>query len=229
MSPDRRRSARRQRGGSLTERPRPRRPTRIVYVVCEGEVTEYEYFTMVNNDFGDRDFRLDFPSRRERRRGLKPREVVERAIHAAAEEQADVVWALFDRDQHVGISAAFQDVRDRPTIRIGFSNPSFDLWLLLHFQPYTPRTHGSSREVHAKLRSCRGFDGFGGSDKHITDERAGVLAGRLPTAVRHARQQVDDCPTKGCSAAAGHQPACDPLDRDPSTDVYLLIESLGIG
>jgi len=200
-----------------------------VYVVCEGEVTEYEYLTMINNEFGGSlRFRLDFPPKRERRNGLKPRQVVDRALRAAEEEQEDAVWALFDRDQHTEIPEAFNDVKGRAKISIGFSNPSFDLWLLLHFQPYPPMTHGSSADVHAKLRSCPAFAGFGRRGKHITDDRARELAGRIPTAVRNARAEVDACRTAGCSGETGHAPSCHPLDRDPSTDVYLLIESLGI-
>jgi hypothetical protein len=53
------------------------------------------------------------------------------------------VWALFDRDQHTDVREAFARIEEHNAeaavnsyedIQIGFSHPSFDLWLLLHFQ-----------------------------------------------------------------------------------------------
>lgn len=229
MSPDKQRHPRRERGQPLVSQRRPRRVNRVYYVVCEGEVTEYEYLTMINSRFGSHwGFWLDFPSQRERRNGLKPRRAVERALRAAQEEQVDEVWALFDRDQHLQIPEAFEAVQGNAKVRIAFSNPSFDLWLLLHFSSTMPRTRGSSDWVHERLGSCPQFDGFGDRDKHITNDRAVVLASNLRVAVRNARALVDACPAGACSARRGHAASCRPLDRDPSTDVYLLIESLGI-
>jgi len=225
VSPDKSSRKRRERGGDLAPGPRARNPEHLVYLVCEGDATEYEYFTMINREFGALGFRLDFPPRHVRRNGLTPRQVVSHAL-SAAEKEVDAIWALFDRDQHMEIPAAFNDARGTPKVHIGFSNPSFDLWLLFHFQPYGPTTGGSSADVHGKLGSCPAFAGFGKRDKHITEARARVLADRVGDAVKNARAQVDTCSTGACSAKHGHASSCSPLDRDPSTDVYLLIESL---
>jgi hypothetical protein len=48
-------------------------------------------------------------------------------------------------------------------------------------------------------------------------------------AIGHARALIDACPTGTCSAAGGHHASCLPLDRDPSTDVWRLVETLLAG
>jgi len=40
---------------------------------------------------------------------------------------SDQLWALFDRDQDVGIPEAFREAA-KAGVRVAFSNPSFDLW-----------------------------------------------------------------------------------------------------
>lgn len=99
----------------------------MFYVVCEGEVTEYEYLTMINNRFGESRFWLDSPPPRERRNGLRPRQVVKRALQAAREEEVDAVWALFDRDQHTGVPEAIAEAKGDDKVHVAFSYPSFDL------------------------------------------------------------------------------------------------------
>jgi hypothetical protein len=248
VSPDRSRRTRPARGKSLiAERP-PRSPARIIYVVAEGEVTEPDYCTALNNHFRDeRQFYIN--TRYSRRNGLHPLEVAEEAVTIASDprERGDngpvhEVWALFDRDQHTDVREAFDRIKEHnaeaaangyKNIQIGFSHPSFDLWLLLHFQQLNGPQDGSSADVHQKLRSYPAFERFGtgtAGSKAITADRAGQLLapGRIESAVRNARALVRHCPSGGCSTAAGHADRCDPLCRDPSTDVWHLIQSLGI-
>jgi hypothetical protein len=201
----------------------------VVYVVCEGEVTEYQYLYMLNNQFGDRGVWLVFPGTSERQNGLSPRRVVDHALRVAdGRDDLEAVWALFDRDEHKQIPEVFNDAKDHQRVRIAFSHPSFELWLLLHFQPYEPSCNGSSKGVVERLGHHKTFEEYGKRGKHITMDRAAVLAGNIRTAVKHARALVDRCPAGRCSARTGHVASCPPLARDPSSDVYLLIESLGI-
>jgi hypothetical protein len=219
-------------------------------VVAEGGVTEIDYCTALNNAFGQRrGFRINNPF--VRASGLKPLDVAERAIQAAGSGEGggsgtdtssyplQEVWALFDRDQHQGIREAFVEVkrhnaeaRERGMLKIevAFSHPSFDLWLLLHFQPLTNPQGGSSDTVRRKLREYPGFENFGTSSKRITQDRAARLMApeHIGAAVKYARALVGQCQTGDCSPAKGHVSGCDPLRRDPSTDVWCLIESLGI-
>jgi len=244
VSPDRVRGARLQRGKSLTVKPRVRRPREVIYVVAEGEVTEYQYCTALSNAFAERlGFRIDIPALHIRKNGLSPIEVADHALTVAVGSRSErsgsasgppspvsQIWALFDRDQHPRIPEAFAKLDGHERIHVAFSHPSFDLWLLLHFTAVTDAQGGSSEQVHSRLRNYPGFAGFGSVEKRITAARATELMkpDRIATAVRHAKALVKHCPARCCSVPDGHAVRCDPLKRDPSTDVWRLIECLGI-
>jgi RloB-like protein len=238
VSPVRRRGAP-QEPRAVHRRQGRDRSQREFYVVVEGEVTERDYLAFLNAELGDRGRFFIHPIAS--RHGLKPPEVVRRAIdqldelaHAPAGEQ-DIaegraqVWALFDRDRHAGIPQVFA-MAEPTAVQVAFSHPSFDLWLLLHFQNLSSAEGGSSDVVHAKLRTAdRAYVTFGtNGDKSVTDARAQALLGREGQAARHARKLVEDCPSGTCSAASVHGAACPPLERDPSTDLWRLLEALRI-
>ncbi|MEV0392035.1 RloB family protein [Polymorphospora rubra] len=202
----------------------------MFYVAVEGESTEPDYLTYLNREFGAEHQFLIHPLYK--RNGMTPGRVVDRALEQRDEIAGDdaraQLWALFDRDQHRDIPKALRDAR-AGGVRIAFSNPSFDLWLLLHFTDVSGQQNGSSRVVHSKLRQQPGFETFGvRNDKSVAGSRAKALAGRSAAAVRRAKRLVDDCPNGACSAVAGHAAHCDPLRRDPSTDVWQLVIELGI-
>jgi len=211
------------------------RSQREFYVAVEGEVTERDYLEFLNAEFGD-DGRF-FIHPITRRHGMKPLGVVERAIDLLADlPDTDVaegraqVWALFDRDQHSCVAEAFAAAA--PTaVHLAFSHPSFDLWLLLHFQNMTSAEDGSSAAVHTKLRSVDpAYASFGRTgDKSVMGAQTRALLGREGAAMRHARRLVDHCPSGACTAAGGHAASCPPLQRDPSTDVWRLLEALLAG
>jgi hypothetical protein len=138
------------------------------------------------------------------------------------------VRKAFARLREHNIAAAQNHHRE---VGIAFSHPSFDLWLLLHFQSLTTPQDGSSDQVHEKLREYPSFERFAAKtsgSKSITEARAAQLMPRTETAVRNARALIKQCPGGGCSPSAGHAAGCDPLRRDPSTDVWRMIQSLGI-
>lgn len=189
MSPDKVRGARPQRGKSLTAKPRIRMPRRVIYIVAEGEVTEYEYCTALSNVFAERlGFRIERPALHIRRNGLTPSGVADHALAVAADtgtlrsgstagspNPISEIWALFDRDQHPGIPKAFARLAGHERIHVAFSHPSFDLWLLLHFIAVSDGQGGSSEQVHSRLGNCPGFGMFGSHDKRITQTRAAEL------------------------------------------------------
>src|SRR5262249_11541771 len=173
-----------------------------------------------------------------KRNGMTPRQVVARALEyrdevGGGDTEGDgrrdgQLWALFDRDQHHDIPAAMREARVGG-VRVGFSHPSFDLWLLLHFTDVSEQQSGSSRIVHEKLRQHAGFETFDiHNDKSIGERRVDALRGKQGDATRRAKKLVDECPTGACSASDDHTSHCDPLRRDPSTNVWRLLVELGI-
>lgn len=206
------------------------RGNRVFYVAVEGESTEPDYLAFLNHTFGSRHQFLIHPLYRHN--GMSPSRVVARALEQRSEiapgDDRIQLWALFDRDQHQDIPRAMRDARDGG-VRVAFSHPSFDLWLLLHFTDASGQQGGSSRLVHQKLRRCPGFETFDShNDKSVTGRRAQALDGKHADAVTRAKRLVGNCPTGTCSASSGHAARCDALRRDPSTDVWQLLVELGV-
>ncbi|WP_165959456.1 RloB family protein [Nonomuraea longispora] len=225
----------------------------MLYVACEGESTEPDYLQYLNEQFGDGDgqgrqrFRIQPVYRRN---GLMPSRVVEAARTAAGEDEA---WALFDRDQWDDIPQAVKHAAES-RVEVAFSHPSFDLWLLLHFQAFGGEQGGGSKLVIEKLRQAKGADAFKNydkrNDKSIKGARRDALKGREDKAVAHARSLIASCSHGRCkpahakaeqvdhhakpqspqqwAARSGHASECPVLQRDPSTDVWRLLVALGI-
>ncbi|MEV7005587.1 RloB family protein [Streptosporangium sp. NPDC051022] len=225
----------------------------MLYVACEGESTEPDYLDYLNERFGDGDGRGRRPFRIQpvsRRSGRTPSGIVEAARQAAGDDEA---WALFDRDQWNDIPRAVE-VAAESRVELAFSHPSFDLWLLLHFQAFGGAQSGSSKLVVEKLRQAKGADAFKDydrkGDKSIKGARRDALKEREGRAVEHARSLVASCARGLCgpgraktdpvngeaervspqewAARSGHAPECLLLQRDPSTDVWRLLVTLGI-
>lgn len=108
-------------------------------IVCEGKVTEPQYLRGFANACENPRVTLKILPV-----GV-PLTVVTTARDRKAEAEQDAVqeedenltydsvWAVFDVDDHPNIPAAIQMARDN-SIDLAVSNPSFELWLLLHFQ-----------------------------------------------------------------------------------------------
>ncbi|MFJ5533625.1 RloB family protein [Streptomyces sp. NPDC093261] len=257
-------SSRRQRqaGGAVRRSPASYRDLsqRVVYVATEGARTEQDYVKLLNDVYArDNGFFLRFCPHPDRN-GLRPKEVVETVVEAARGTGAEM-WALFDRDS--GDKTA-QEIRDamrlaaRHGVQVALSHPSFELWLLLHFQQHTSPENGRNAVVIDKLRRHPDADGYADYDtqsgdrgKSLGGRRGQALLRREGTAIRNARALVRQCPHPhgGCSARGltvvpipepnepydawtrrtGHALGCDPAERDPSSDVWRLLVSLGIG
>ncbi|WP_282794380.1 RloB family protein [Streptomyces sp. CC224B] len=229
---------------------------RILYVGCEGESTEPDYLRYLNGRFGNGErgnppFRIVPVFEKD---GLTPERVVDK-VNVKAD--GDEAWALFDRDRHTKIPQAVADAA-ATGVELCFSHPSFDLWLLLHFQEFGGKQSGSSENVKTKLRKAHlAFKKFDErNDKSVKGPRATALAGKAVHAITNARRLVSQCEHGACKAAqakivetrepggtvvrsgpkpperwaarSGHAPTCPVLDRDPSTDVWRLLASLGI-
>ena len=205
--------------------PGQSRRQRVLYVGVEGESTEPDYLDHLNREFGAK---LGFTIHVLRSgRGLKPREVVQRVLAEREHDKEGEFWAVFDRDQHDGIPQAYADAATHG-VQVAFSHPSFDLWLLLHFTAFSGAQSGSNEIVHEKLRRIPEFETFGRRNKSLRGRRAAALLGNEDAAAARARKLADDCPNRACNATDGHAEHCDPLCRDPSTDMWRLLATLTV-
>jgi len=117
-----------------------KKPKSLVVLFCEGEKTEPVYFRAINRHWGNR-IVLQFPHC-----GTDPKGIVSAAADAKKRskrnkksdpnEEIEAIWCVFDRDQHLLVQEALQQADDNQ-IPVAFSNPCFELWLLLHFQDQT--------------------------------------------------------------------------------------------
>ena len=113
----------------------------------------------------------------------------------------DQVWAVFDMDDHPNVATAKQLALDND-IQLAISNPSFELWALLHFAEQ--RSHIERGKLRAALQQH-----LPDYDKELAFAK--VHAG-YDEAVRRAHA-LDDAATQ-----AGR------LGRNPTTGVYRLTE-----
>ncbi|MDQ2731040.1 MAG: RloB family protein [Armatimonadota bacterium] len=122
------------------QRKRDARP--VVLIACEGTETEPIYFRAIFSELKLLRERLIFAPHQ----GPHPRSVVKAAVQArgilrAAKEwndQIDHAWAVIDCDEHRQQSRkrwndAVETARQQ-NIFLAVSNPSFELWYLLHYQ-----------------------------------------------------------------------------------------------
>ena len=200
-----------------TSRPQDRRRgNRIFYTAAEGEGTEYDYLGHLNQFYGpDLRFLIRWPNQR---RGLSPSQVVDDAARVVGESGVEV-WGLFDHDGRPDIDQVCARAK-RLRVKVALSHPSFELWLLLHFQDFSPAAQGGSNNViMERLRAAHpAFAYYRDGNKRIDARRFQALCedDNIRRAVDRARR------------LSSHFTYQTPSNRDPSTDVHLLIESLGI-
>ncbi len=197
----------------------PRSTYAVFYVVTEGQGTEYDYFDRLDNAHGARcKFRIRMPPHHVRRNGLSPFQVIEYACGLADVLEIKQIWGLFDHDGRDNIDQVCSDAK-RTRVEVALSHPSFELWLLLHFQDFTSAEGGKSKDVIDKLRDAHpAFADYDRRSKRIGESRFSALmeGDRIRDAVSRARR---------LSRRFDHET---PSQRDPSTEVYRLIEALGI-
>jgi len=201
--------AKRIRAGDLRRRPWRREPLRRFLVVCEGRLTEPEYFKALRRRYRASVKLVIEPG------GVSPERLVERAVDMkrAAERDArrqrdrflryEEVWCVFDTDKHDHLADAHRQAEENG-IDLAVSNPCFELWALLHFQEQTGFLE--SQAARARLK------------KHLPEYEKTLPFERLDpnyaTAVTRARELDRRCGDDGSPGV------------NPSTGVYRLTERI---
>ncbi|MEV8630381.1 RloB family protein [Streptosporangium sp. NPDC051023] len=213
------------------------RAQKVVTVVCEGE-TEGDYLRFLEDRFGrEKRFHINPYTRS---KGFKPLGAVEYAVEKQKElykAERENVWVIFDRDEHFDIEQAVTLAR-KNKIKVAFSHPSFDLWLWLHFARGCPAGQGGKSEfLVSRLQGVTGFANYApDGNKRLKDPaRQNALLPGIGQAIRLARSLDGRCESGFCGPApvgtdggrVPHDDRCPILKRDPSTGVYVLLESLG--
>lgn len=149
--PKQTRNPRYRRDGSFRRQPPQRQSRKLILIVCEGEQTEYIYF-----DRWRRSKQLSNVTLEVRGRAGQDASVVEAAkqLRVRSKQPFDEVWAVFDREG-VHETTRFQQALNRARrwkVELAISNPSFEYWLLLHFEN-TDAPFSNAAEVMQRLRT----------------------------------------------------------------------------
>ena len=206
-------SSRRNRERKPGRRVPFRKARPLILIVCEGEITEPEYLKGFTNAV--RNPLVDIRIAPEH--GV-PKTLVDTAKRHKKDAEKrgerekdenlkfDEVWVVFDFDEHPKIPDSMQMARDND-IEVAMSNPSFELWLLLHF-----RDSPGMKDRKVVLALLKKFiDGY---DKHVN--YADYADGYSQAVERSAR--LDKLALKS------GQSGC-----NPTAGVYRLTESIRIG
>lgn len=149
-----------------------------LYIVCEGEVTEYNYFNKYIDDCNICGKLVDIEVLETKKNTGKELINLLKEIRNAP---TDELWAVFDRNGYTKHPETFNKAKANK-IRIAFSSISFEYWILLHFE-YTTRAFGKAEEIIKHLKSS-GYIDYNKSDKNIYNK----LKDNIPAAVGRAKK-----------------------------------------
>jgi len=71
-------------------------------------------------------------------------------------EENDEIWAVFDKDEHPYVTEAIQKC-ESTKVGVAFSNPCFELWLILHFEDFDKPDHRHDVQKHLE-KLCTDYD-----------------------------------------------------------------------
>lgn len=153
-----------------------REPRRRFLLFCEGENTERVYFEAIKRLCQSALINIEIFAE-----GNVPYTLAEKAVKCAKKEglvpgsrrkknsfeKNDEIWVVFDRDEHPRFEEAIA-LCENHGIKIGRSNPCFEVWLILHiecYDQYRPRN-----QVQALLSKLRPEYNKSGAKKVDCDE-----------------------------------------------------------
>lgn len=122
--------------------PPSRNTAKKILIACEGSKTEPDYFKSIRQDLRSPTLEIIILPPQGR---TDPRSIIELAIEKRENmrkdrrwTEGDMAWAVFDGDEHIENSLAnWRDAIDRAKrqkIQLAITNPSFELWYLIHFR-----------------------------------------------------------------------------------------------
>jgi len=176
-----------------------REPKERFLIVCEGEKTEPHYF---------RAFRVPREVISVVGLGDNTVRIVEEAIRLRFDNEFDQVWCVFDRDSFPAqqFNAALELARLNG-IEIAYSNESFEIWYLLHFNYCDAAL--SRRDFEQRLTQALGHK-YEKNSKSMFEE----LIDKQEAAIRNAERLLTSyAPSR-------------PVEDNPSTTVHRLVTQL---
>ena len=199
-----------------------RKPYDRVLIVCEGKKTEPTYFLDLVNRC-----QLSTANVTVVGDGYDPRRLVATAKTLEKKERQlgdsyDVVYCVFDRDQHAHFCPASKAARNA-RLKLARSWPCFEYWLVLHFFTFLP-----DEPHHRFVDHRRPYDRSG--NRSAAQNCVGELKGYLPRYTKSMagvyKKLEDLLETAMSNAKLALSDAKATGSPNPSTEVHLLVEYL---
>ena len=201
--------ARKDRNGNrkTREQRRTHRVPEMGYylIVTDTEATERIYFNGI------------YESLPEKVKGKLVIKVIETKTKKLVEEckefalydpQYRIPWIVFDRDKVVNFDDIIREA-EAEGVSVGWSNPCFEIWYLLHFR-YSTKSYCSNDEVIKELSAYI-------QDYSKSKDVFELIIGKLETAFKNAKKLEDYHFENG---------TLDAIKKIPSTEVYKIVDKI---
>jgi hypothetical protein len=185
----------------LKRRSEKREPKQRFIIFCEGARTEPHYFDALRRACEDAliDVETIAPAGVPLTLARKAKEKAEelgltqhRSKRLNSFEEADQVWAVFDRDEHPNFEEAIA-LCANSNVEVGRSNPCFEVWLILHVQDYDkPDGRKAAQKLLRNL--CPEYDPFSGKTPNCPE-----LVAHVETAEERAKKMLERRLNEGCA------------------------------
>ncbi|MCK4614285.1 MAG: RloB domain-containing protein [Thermoplasmata archaeon] len=170
------------RRGYSRRKERNRRPRNRLIIVCEGQKTEVNYFKGFRTRYSNVEI---IPMHG---RCTDPKSIVKFAKEQIEKydidfKEGDGVWCAFDVDENsndaLKSAVELAEKTRKGKIRIALSNPSFEIWFLLHY-----RFNTSSRTRREALDEVKKFIPDYAKNKEVYS----IVEDKLETAISNAKK-----------------------------------------
>lgn len=118
----------------LSRKPaRTRKRNPVVYLICEGSETEIRYFKRFRSRGCNIDI-IPISSQYKSADRLVQKAKATMGNNPYYPDEGDSIWCVFDRDDNSNeVLLRAKQSAAKEGYRLAYSNPSFELWFLLHF------------------------------------------------------------------------------------------------
>ncbi len=193
-------------------RKRGKKPTNNLWIFCEGEKTEINYFNKLKIDKRISRINIKVKSSDKITDSVG---IVKYAIsflkYKRDFEPGDLIYCVFDRDSNTNqhLTQASKLAKEN-NIRIAFSNPSFEYWILCHFEYFI--TACESKNLIDKLK--QNLSPYEKNDPDIYNK----TQSKITTAIINAKKVKNKHEKEGIKLIS--------RESNPSTYVFELIEKI---
>ncbi|MCJ0932942.1 RloB family protein [Virgibacillus halodenitrificans] len=190
-----------------SRRTKNKKINKDIYIFCEGTETEKNYFNALKQ-------LIKLPTLKVKVKGTgqSNKKLLDYAVnHTKSKNNINSIWIVYDKD-HIHIQEIKHTFKlaNKKGIEVAFSNFSFEIWLLLHYEKIDPFHNYDKNIVYKKLQQYLGLkDAY---EKHKSDVMMLTsIAKNYKTAIKNNLELIE----KGSSS-----------EKSPYTNVMNLVEHM---